>query len=85
MVFLLIHIALDVAQVLGLILVLFCYLSGIDLNDLMASSLAFMTLFGDLGLRLISRRGIMRLTLVLVLVRNFIPVLPIGVIFIFHD
>ena len=78
-------ITLNVAQVLGLILVLLYYLDGIKLSSWMASLPIFLTLFGGLGLRLISGRGVMGLSLLLIFVESLIAVLPIGIFLIFLD
>ncbi len=75
-------IALDVVQVLSIIFVFLCYLGGIDPSSWMASPTTILVFFGDLGLRLISRRGIVRLGLIF---WSLILVLPIGVILIFID
>ena len=57
--FLLVRIALDVAQVCDLILFLLDYLGSIDLGGWTFSLLASMMFFGVLGLRLISNsRGL---------------------------
>ncbi len=80
--FLLTSVALNVAQVLGFIL--FCYLGGINLNGWIALSPISLILLGDLSQRLIiSRRRIVGLSLVFVFVQDLIPVLSIGIIFIF--
>ncbi len=81
MAFLLVGVALDVAQVLGLILVLLCYFSDVDPSGWMVSSMVFLLpliFLRGLGLRLtcISKRGIMGFSLisVLILPSNFVPV-----------
>ncbi len=85
--FLLAGIAPDVAQVLSFIFVFLCYLDSIDPSGWMASSTTFMTLIflGSLALRLISRRKIMGLSLIFVIIRNLIPVLLIGIVLVFFD
>ena len=84
MTFLFAGIIFDVAQVLGLILVFFCYLGGVNTSGGKASLLISLTLLKGLGLRLISRRGGMRLSLIFVL-GSFVAVLPIGIFFVFFD
>ena len=70
--FLLAGIILDMAQVLGLILVFLYYLGGVDFNGWGTSLSISLTLLGSLGRRLISgRRGI--------------AVLPIDVFFVLLD
>ena len=84
MTFLLVGITLDVAQVLGLIFIFVHYLDGVDLSGWGFSSSISLTLLGDLGRRLISRRGGMGLSLVFTF-RDLVTVLPIGVFFVFLD
>ncbi len=79
--FLLAGIVLDVAQVFGLVLVLFYHFGSVDSSSWMAL-IVFITLIfpGGLGLRLtISKRGIVKLSLVFVP----IPMLPIGFVLVF--
>ncbi len=82
MAFLLISVAFDTAQVLGLILIIFYYLSAIDPSGWMTSLITALVLLRGLDLRLISRRGIVGLSHVFVLVGSFIAGLPIGILFI---
>ena len=83
--FLLTGIALDMAQVLGLVLVLFCYLSCIDFSSWMTSPTSMTLVFlGGLGLRLISGKRQMGLSLFFIL-GSLIAVLSIGVVFVFFD
>ncbi len=83
--FLFAGIVLNVTQVFGFILVLFCNLGGVNLSSwvtLTTSLVAFVFLGGlDLDLRLtcINRREIVGLSLVLILI------LPIGFIFVLSD
>lgn len=82
--FLLAGIALNMAQVFGLIFVFLDNLCGIDLSGWMAFLTAFMTFvfFRNLDLRLtINRRRVLELSLILVFVS--IPILSIGVIRVF--
>ena len=78
MTFLFAGVALDVAQVLSLVLLLLDYLSSIDPGDWTISSLASVTFFGVL--RLISGRKGMGLSLLPIL-GSFIVMLPLGVLF----
>ena len=86
MTFLLAGVTLDVAQVLSLDLILFCYLSGIDPSGwiTLPNSMTLVFLEG-LGLRLISKRRQMRLSLFFVLIGSLIAMLPIGVVLVFFD
>ena len=75
-------IILDMAQVLGLILIFFGHLGSIHSSGWMISSITSMTFvfFRNLGLRLIiSRWGVMGLSFIFVLVSIF----PISIIFVF--
>ena len=78
-------ITFNVAQVLSFILVIFCYLDGINPSDWKTSSMTSLTLFGGLDLRLISKRGVMRLSLFFIFARSFIAVLPMSVFLVFFD
>ena len=80
MTFLFAGVALNVAQVLGLIFLLLNYFSCIDSNGLTVSLSASMTFFGVLGLRLINGRRGLRLSLFL---GSLIAVLPLSVFFTF--
>ncbi len=80
--FLFAGITLDMAQVLGFVLILLCYLGGIDPSSWMTSMTTALIFVRDLGLRLISGRGIMGLSLFFVL-RSLITVLPINVLQVF--
>ena len=71
-------ITFDVAQVFDFVLILFCYLGG-----WMTSLMTTLVFFRGLNLRLISKRGIVGLSLVFVLVKSLITVLLKGVIFVF--
>lgn len=53
-----IDIALNIAQVLGFILIFFYYLGNIDPSTWITFSTTALIFLGDLGLRLISRRKI---------------------------
>ena len=78
-------IALDVAQIFGLVLVLLCYLSCIDPSGWITLPTSMMLIFlGGLGLKLISGRRQMGLSLFFIL-ESFIAMLPIGVILVFFD
>ena len=86
MTFLLAGVTLDVAQVLGLVLILLCYLSGINPNGWMTSPTSMTLIFlGGLDLKLISGRQQMGLNLFFVLVRSLIAMLLISVVFVFLD
>ena len=88
MIFLFANVVFDMAQVLGLILILFCYLSDIDLNGWMTSSPFFLAFFRaeNLNLRLISKRKrIIKLSLFFVPIDSLIALLLIGVVFVFFD
>ena len=85
MIFLFVDVTLDVAQVLGLILVFFCYLGNVDPSSWRASLSISLTLFEGLGLRLINGREVVGLSLFFVFVESFIIVLPIGVFFVLFD
>ena len=89
MIFLLIDVALDMAQVLGLILIFLCYLGGIDSNGWLTSFLSFFLMFlrvGSLGLRLISeRRRIIGISLFFIPIRSLVVLLLIGVVFVLFD
>ena len=85
MTFLFAGITLDVTHVLDLILVFLCYLDAIDRKGWRASLPTFLTLFPGLGLRLISGRGVMGLSLFFVFARSFITVLLIGVFLVLFD
>ncbi len=82
MTLLFIGITLDVAQVFSLILVLLCYLSGVDPSGWMASPTAALVFLWGLGLRLISKKGIVRLSLVF---WSLISVFLIGVVLVVLD
>ncbi len=86
MIILLVGVVLDIAQILGLILVLvfLCYLSGIDPNSWIASLPTSLSFLRGLGLRLISE-VVIRLCLFLDFVRSLIAIPPIGVVLIFFD
>ena len=85
MTFLLIGVTLDMAQVLGLVFVLFYYLSCIDPSGWITSPTSMTLVFlGSLGFRLISRRQWMGLSLFFIL-GSLIAVLPIGVVLVFLD
>lgn len=77
----------DIAQVLSFLFIFFCYLSNIDPNSWITSLIVSMMVvfLRSLGLRLISRRRIMRLSIVLIFVFISIPVFLIGVILVFFD
>lgn len=83
--FLLVGILLDVIQAFCLIFVFFYYLNGIDFSSWRVSLIDFLLVFlVNLGLRLtISRREVLRLSLVFVLVS--IPKLMIGIVLVFLD
>lgn len=83
MTLLLASIELDVTQVYGFILIFFCYLGGIDISGRITSLSTFLTLFKGLGLRLISKREVIRLSLFFVFIRDLITMCLIGIIFIF--
>ena len=85
MTFLFAGITLDVTQVLGFILVLFCYLGNINPSGWKASLPISLMLLGDLALRLISGREVMGLSLFFVLVGSIIAVLPIGILLVLFD
>ncbi len=78
MTFLMVGVALNVAQVLGR-LIFFCYLGSIDPSGWMASLTTALVFLGGLGLRLISGGGgAVRLSLIFVL-EGLILGLPVGV------
>lgn len=82
--FLLTSVAFVMAHIFGFIFVLFCYLGGIELGGMIASSTTFLTFifFRSLGLKLtIDRKGFVGLSFVFVLVS--ILVLLIDNVFIF--
>lgn len=83
--FLFASVALDMIQVFCLVFIFLCYLSSIDLSSWGASpAVSTLLFFGGLGLKLtISRRGIMRLSFVFVLIS--ILVFTIGIILVFFD
>ena len=83
MTFLFAGIRLNVAQVFDLVLVLFCYLGGIEPSGWKAFS-SILTLLGGLGLRLISGKKGMGFNFIFVL-RCLIAVLLIGVFLVFFD
>ena len=88
MTFLFAGVALDIAQILGFILIFLYYLGGINPSGWMTSLSTFLALFRieSLGLRLISKkRRVVGLSLFFILVGSLITMLPIGVIFIFFD
>ena len=86
MTFLSIGITVDVAHVLGLILVFLCYFDGIDPGSLKkASPPIFLIFFGGLGLRLISGKRVMRLSLFFVLAESLIAILLIGMFLVLFD
>ena len=89
MTFLFTGVALDMAQVLGLVLIFLYNLGGINPNSWVISLLSFFLTFlgvGGLGLRLISRRRwIVRLSFFFVPVKSLVMLLPIGIIFFFFD
>ena len=63
--FLFVGVALDMAYVLGFVLVFLHYLGGIDPSGGRASLLTFLIFCKSLGLRLISKREVMGLSLFL--------------------
>ncbi len=83
MTLLLAGIAFDAAQVFGLILILLCYLGGIDPSGWITSPSTTPVFFGGLGLRLIGGGGIMGLSLIFVLVGGLVAGRPIGVLLVF--
>lgn len=81
-VFLLASIPFDMIQVFGLIFAFFCYLGGVDSSSWMIFSIIFLMAFvfcGGLGLSLslrltcISRKGIVRLSLVFIPMITLVP------------
>ena len=72
-------IALDMAQILGLVFFFFDYLGGINPSGWTVSLLAFVTFFRVLGLRLISSKKGMRLSLFPIL-GSLIAAVPVSVI-----
>ncbi len=76
---LMVGVALDMAEVLRR-LVFLCYLSSIDSSSWMASPTTALVFFGGLGLRLISKRGGLGLSLVL---GGLIAGLLIGILLVF--
>ncbi len=84
MTLLLIGIAFDVAQLLGFIPIFLFYLASIYLNGGKISPMTIFVFFGGLGLRLISRRGIVVLSLFFNL-GNLIELLPVGGLIVFFD
>ena len=78
-----ISIVFDVTQVFSFVLIFFCYLGGINPSGWIASTTTAFIFLGSLGLRLISKKGIVRLILIFVLVRSFIAMLPKGVVLVF--
>ncbi len=75
----------NMAQVFWrLVLILLCYLRSIDSSGWMAFSTTALVFLGGLGLRLISRRGGLRLSLVFIL-GSFIARLPIDILLIFFS
>ena len=85
MTFLFVGITLDVAQILGFIIVFLCYLSGVDPIGWRVSLSIPLMLLGGLGLRLITRKGVMRLSLFLALFGSLVAMLPIGIFLGFFD
>ena len=86
--FLFASVALDIAQVLGFVFILLCYLGDIDLNGWMAFSLFFLALFGarSLSLRLISRKKrVIELSFFFIPVSSLIVLLPIDIVLVFLD
>ena len=79
MIFLFVGITLDVGQVFSLILIPLCYLGGVDPGDWRGSLSIFLTFLGGLGLRLISGREVMGLSLLFIYVGSLIAVLPIDI------
>ena len=75
--FLFAGVALDVAQVLGLVFLFFDYLGCIDPGGWTVSLSVNVALFGVLGLRLISGSRGLKLSLIL---GNFIAVFPLSVL-----
>ncbi len=75
------------ALVLSFILIFLYYLGSINFSGLVASLLTSIILIFlvGLGLKLISRRGIMELNLVFVLIGNFNLILLISIVLIFFD
>ena len=85
MTFLLAGVALNVAQVFGLVLVLLCYLNCIDPSGWMTLPISMTLVFHrNLGLKLISGRRQMGLSLFFIL-GSLIAVLLIGVVLVFLD
>ena len=83
MILLLASIVLDVAQVLSFVLILFCYLGNIDLSNWMTSLTIALVFLRGLGLRLISGRRIVGLSLVFIFVESFIAIFSKSVVFVF--
>ncbi len=73
----------DIAQILWhFVLILLCYFGSIDPSGWIASSTTALIFFGSLGLRLISRKRGLGLSLIFIL-GGFIAGLSIGDLFVF--
>ena len=71
----------DMGLVFGLVFFLFDYFSSINSGDWTVSLPTFVTIFGVLGLRLISRIGVMGLSFFLVL-KSLIALFSLGFLFV---
>ena len=68
---------------LAFFFIFFCYLGGINLSSWVTFPSTKLFFVGSLDLRLISGKGIVRLSFVFILIRSFIVVLSRGVVCVF--
>ena len=86
MIFRFASVAIDMAQLLGLVFILLCYLGSSDPRSWIASSPLFLELFGDrsLSLRLISkRRRVVVLSFFFVPIGVLIELLSMDIVIVF--
>lgn len=84
-IFLLASIIFDMAQVLCFVFIFPCYLGGIDSSSWMISPMTAFVFLEGLLLRLMSRRRIVRLHFIFILVGSLFTILPISLVLIFLD
>ena len=88
-IFLLASVALNIAQVLGLVFIFLCYLGGMNPSSWITFPLPFSLAFlriGGLSPRVISgKQRIVGLSLLFIFIGSLVTLLPIGIIFILLD